>query len=148
VVAALPLTVIANTARSSVNAARAGHPLHATAQIKAAHAVPDGIVHIPLELAYGMPVNNVLAEVLFSAQNGQTGPDQPALARIPERDSDSPSSALSTRSSPEGAAPDDVRARQGQRSDHHDARTSSRGILNSHDEPALTRKTAQSAHIH
>jgi hypothetical protein len=86
-----------------VNAARAGHPLHATAaQIKAAQAVLDGIVHIPPELANGMAVSNVLAEVLFSAQNGQTSP---AVARIPEylagRDIGSPSSALSTRSSPE-----------------------------------------------
>lgn len=49
-----------------MNAARAGHPLHATAvQIKAAQAVLDGIVHIPPELAYGMAVSNVLAEVLF-----------------------------------------------------------------------------------
>jgi hypothetical protein len=41
----------------------------------------DGIVHIPPELAYAMPVNNLLAQVLFSAQNGQTSP---ALARALE----------------------------------------------------------------
>ena len=77
----LAWTVVANTARSSVNAARAGHPLHATAaQIKAAQAVLDGIVHIPPELAYGMAVSNVLAEVLFSAQNGQTRPAPPSPA--------------------------------------------------------------------
>jgi tetratricopeptide (TPR) repeat protein len=41
----------------------------------------DGTVYIPLELVYAMPVNNVLAEVLFSAQNGQTSPN---LARALE----------------------------------------------------------------
>jgi hypothetical protein len=64
-----------------VNAARADHPLHATAaQIMAAQAVLDGIVHIPPELAYGMAVNNVLAEVLFSAQNDQARPAPPSPA--------------------------------------------------------------------
>jgi tetratricopeptide (TPR) repeat protein len=41
----------------------------------------DGIVLISPSLAYAMPLNNVLAEVLFSAQNGQTSP---ALARVLE----------------------------------------------------------------
>jgi hypothetical protein len=41
----------------------------------------DGIVQIPRELAYAMPLNNVLAEVLFAAQNGQTSR---ALARVLE----------------------------------------------------------------
>jgi len=41
----------------------------------------DGIVQIPHELAYAMPLNNVLAEVLFAAQNGQTSR---ALARVLE----------------------------------------------------------------
>lgn len=41
----------------------------------------NGIVRIPSELAYAMPINNVLAEVLFAAQNGQTSP---GLARMLE----------------------------------------------------------------
>lgn len=39
------------------------------------------VVRIPAELAYAMPINNVLAEVLFAAQNDHTSP---GLARILE----------------------------------------------------------------
>jgi hypothetical protein len=44
--------------------------------------VLEGVLRIPPELAYAMPISRVLAEVLFAAQKGQVSP---ALARTLEK---------------------------------------------------------------
>lgn len=89
------LSVYADSADWSQLGRALGHIFHQRPEAAAAVILDDmdavllrrctdafqGIVQIPPELACAMPVNNVLAEVLFSAQSGKTSS---ALARVLE----------------------------------------------------------------